>query len=110
MAKTNNLFDIKLHYIYYYIIMNDTNFQINKLHTSVVIKSNKKKRKSEKCRRKDCLKKKLIKKKIRCEQDLNLRGKIPTDFKSVALTTRPSQLAYRLARIFSFLNVENTNN
>ena len=31
-------------------------------------------------------------KKIRCEQDLNLCGKIPTDFKSVALTTRPSQL------------------
>ena len=34
----------------------------------------------------------ILKKKIRCEQDLNLRGNIPTDFKSVALTTRPSQL------------------
>ena len=30
----------------------------------------------------------------RCEQDLNLRGKIPLDFKSNALTTRPSQHMY----------------
>ena len=29
--------------------------------------------------------------KIRCEQGSNLRGKIPLDFKSNALTTRPSQ-------------------
>ena len=29
--------------------------------------------------------------KIRCEQGSNLRGKIPLDFKSYALTTRPSQ-------------------
>ena len=28
----------------------------------------------------------------RIRQDLNLRGGTPTDFKSVALTTRPSQL------------------
>ena len=28
----------------------------------------------------------------RCEQGSNLRGKIPLDFKSNALTTRPSQL------------------
>ncbi|MEQ2184505.1 hypothetical protein GOODEAATRI_008611, partial [Goodea atripinnis] len=28
----------------------------------------------------------------RCEQDLNLRGETPLDFKSNALTTRPSQL------------------
>ena len=27
----------------------------------------------------------------RCEQGSNLRGKIPLDFKSNALTTRPSQ-------------------
>ena len=27
----------------------------------------------------------------RCEQDSNLRGKIPLDFESNALTTRPSQ-------------------
>ena len=31
-------------------------------------------------------------KRYRCEQDSNLRGKIPLDFKSNALTTRPSQL------------------
>ena len=31
-------------------------------------------------------------KKFRCEQGSNLRGKIPMDFKSIALTTRPSQL------------------
>ncbi len=31
------------------------------------------------------------KKKIRCEQDSNLRGESPLDFKSNALTTRPSQ-------------------
>ena len=30
-------------------------------------------------------------KKNRCEQDSNLRGKIPLDFESNALTTRPSQ-------------------
>ena len=36
--------------------------------------------------------------KVRCEQGSNLRGKIPLDFKSNALTTRPSQLpsAYEL--------------
>ena len=28
----------------------------------------------------------------RCEQGSNLRGRIPLDFKSNALTTRPSQL------------------
>ena len=28
---------------------------------------------------------------LRCEQGSNLRGKIPLDFKSNALTTRPSQ-------------------
>ena len=32
------------------------------------------------------------KKNIRCEQGSNLRGKIPLDFESNALTTRPSQL------------------
>ena len=31
-------------------------------------------------------------KEFRCEQDSNLRGNIPMDFKSIALTTRPSQL------------------
>ena len=31
-------------------------------------------------------------KSIRCEQDSNLRGNIPLDFESNALTTRPSQL------------------
>lgn len=31
------------------------------------------------------------KKNIRCEQDSNLRGKIPMDFESIALTARPSQ-------------------
>ena len=30
----------------------------------------------------------------RCEQDSNLRGKTPLDFKSNALTTRPSQLLF----------------
>ncbi|CAH3034660.1 unnamed protein product, partial [Porites lobata] len=30
----------------------------------------------------------------RCEQDSNLRGKTPLDFKSNALTTRPSQLIH----------------
>ncbi len=37
--------------------------------------------------------------KARCEQDSNLRGNIPLDFKSNALTTRPSQhpAASRLA-------------
>ena len=29
---------------------------------------------------------------LRCEQDSNLRGNIPLDFESNALTTRPSQL------------------
>ena len=28
---------------------------------------------------------------LRCEQDSNLRGETPLDFKSNALTTRPSQ-------------------
>ena len=32
-----------------------------------------------------------IQKYLRCEQGSNLRGKIPLDFKSNALTTRPSQ-------------------
>ena len=36
-------------------------------------------------------KRKKIKFISRCEQDLNLRGKIPLDFKSNGLTTRPSQ-------------------
>ena len=30
---------------------------------------------------------------VRCWQDSNLRGKIPMDFESIALTTRPQQLA-----------------
>ena len=38
--------------------------------------------------------KKRQKSKIRCEQGSNLRGKIPLDFKSNALTTRPSQHAF----------------
>ena len=29
---------------------------------------------------------------MRCRQDSNLRGKIPMDFQSIALTTRPRQL------------------
>ena len=36
----------------------------------------------------------LCYKKFRCEQGSNLRGKTPLDFKSNALTTRPSQLWY----------------
>ena len=40
--------------------------------------------------------------KVRCEQDLNLCGKIPTDFKSVALTTRPSQLLLIIMNILKF--------
>ena len=32
---------------------------------------------------------------FRSRQDLNLRGKIPTDFKSVALTTRPRLPGYK---------------
>ena len=35
--------------------------------------------------------KKRKKENYRCEQGSNLRGKIPLDFKSNALTTRPSQ-------------------
>ena len=34
----------------------------------------------------------LLSKKLRCEQGSNLCGKIQLDFKSNALTTRPSQL------------------
>ena len=47
--------------------------------------------------------KRLQQKKVRCEQGSNLRGKFPLDFKSNALTTRPSQhmlnaaLKYRTA-------------
>ena len=37
------------------------------------------------------LRKKVRKKYSRCEQDSNLRGETPLDFKSNALTTRPSQ-------------------
>ena len=37
--------------------------------------------------------------KLRCEQDSNLRGNIPLDFESNALTTRPSQLQCK--RIFA---------
>ena len=33
----------------------------------------------------------------RCEQDSNLRGETPLDFKSNALTTRPSQLQVELS-------------
>ena len=33
----------------------------------------------------------VVKKVVRCEQGSNLRGKIPLDFESNALTTRPSQ-------------------
>ena len=33
--------------------------------------------------------------KCRCEQDSNLRGETPLDFKSNALTTRPSQQDYK---------------
>ena len=32
----------------------------------------------------------ILQKKARSEQDLNLRGETPLDFKSNALTTRPS--------------------
>ena len=44
---------------------------------------------------------KLSTKKIRWKQDLNLRGETPSDdtqFKSLALTTRPYQLDHRLPR------------
>ena len=40
-------------------------------------------------------------KRIRCEQDSNLRGNIPLDFKSNALTTRPSQLIATRALVLS---------
>ena len=36
-------------------------------------------------------------------QDLNLRGKIPTDFKSVALTTRPRLPGYKITIIALYL-------
>ena len=39
----------------------------------------------------------LQKEYLRCEQDSNLRGETPLDFKSNALTTRPSQLVIRKA-------------
>ena len=39
----------------------------------------------------DCCKNDYQIPKERCEQDSNLRGKLPLDFKSNALTTRPSQ-------------------
>ena len=35
----------------------------------------------------------------RCEQGLNLRGETPLDFKSNALTTRPSQLVLSIAQL-----------
>ena len=40
--------------------------------------------------------------KIRCEQGSNLRGKIPLDFKSNALTTRPSQHTNCSMKIYAF--------
>ena len=39
--------------------------------------------------------------KERCEQDSNLRGETPLDFKSNALTTRPSQLTWLNRAIIS---------
>ena len=45
------------------------------------------------------LRKKVQKKYGRCKQDSNLRGETPLDFKSNALTTRPSQLL--LQRVIS---------
>ena len=39
-------------------------------------------------------------KKVRCRQDLNLRGETPLDFKSNALTTRPQQLENRRYLLF----------
>ena len=47
-------------------------------------------------------------KKIRCEQGSNLRGKIPLDFKSNALTTRPSQLIYYPNIVWSWSLVSST--
>ena len=44
------------------------------------------------CKTHDFGGKKTCCQKFRCEQGSNLRGKIPLDFKSNALTTRPSQL------------------
>lgn len=35
-----------------------------------------------------------VSKNSRCEQDLNLRGETPLDFKSNTFTTRPSQLTH----------------
>ena len=42
---------------------------------------------------------------FRSRQDLNMRGKIPTDFESVALTTRPRPAGYKYChyRIIFFL-------
>ena len=39
-------------------------------------------------------------KKVRCRQDLNLRGETPLDFKSNALTTRPQQLIRHILEVF----------
>src|SRR4029434_7039409 len=36
--------------------------------------------------------------KLRCEQGSNLRGETPLDFKSTALTSRPSQLTDSISR------------
>lgn len=41
---------------------------------------------------------------VRCWQDSNLRGKIPMDFESIALTTRPQQLA----KCTQVMSIENT--
>ncbi|CAH3195371.1 unnamed protein product, partial [Porites evermanni] len=45
------------------------------------------------------------KRKLRCEQDSNLRGEIPLDFESNALTTRPSQRRVKLQCIVSCYSV-----
>ncbi len=55
----------------------------------------------------DCKKSGEKKKKKRSEQGSNLRGNIPLDFESNALTTRPSlQLSYWSARLlYPFVSV-----
>ena len=42
---------------------------------------------------------------MRCRQDLNLRGETPLDFKSNALTTRPSQLLQNIKFFIFFASV-----
>lgn len=46
---------------------------------------------------------KIYKKFFRCEQGSNLRGETPLDFKSNALTTRPSQQLRKSCFLWSYI-------